>query len=350
MAPQERQQMAAPVSRKLSNSFEGALAGGGDPATSPLYVLGPFLQLVVVAGVASVTFGASIWLVVLTVAAVSAMYRLVMRWVTDGSGGSGLSEEEFGGWAVKVNAAITFIEYTLTFLVSMAALVTFIADRVPLLNETLVAGIQYRKGVSVRPVVTGSQPARTIVEVAEQENAGLVMLATHGRGGLDRLFVGSVADRVIHDTTCPVFLVPCMRNGLQRNRCDVNPDTWPWMCNHTVHREALLRAAAAAGRHRRLSLAAGFVHRADHLPAAERQNREHAATQNSRDHGGSQWPLKSQSTHLSKSTVHSRSANTPQLSSPRLRSLAALSGQATRPFAAWPAISSATTAAAPPSP
>jgi len=104
----------AQVSQKLSNSLEGALAGGGDPATSPLYVFGPFLRLVVVAGVAAVTFGTSIWLVVFTILMVSAMYRLVMSWVTDGSGGSGLSEEEFGGWAVKVNAAITFVEYTLT--------------------------------------------------------------------------------------------------------------------------------------------------------------------------------------------------------------------------------------------
>lgn len=145
----------AHVSHKLKNSFEGALAGGGDPATSPLYVFGPFLRLIVVAGVARITFGASIWLVVLTIAVVSAMYRLVMRWVTDGSGGSGLSEEEFGGWAVKVNAAITFIEYTLTFLVSMAAMVTFIADRLPLLNERIL-GIQYRTFVAILlSVVTG---------------------------------------------------------------------------------------------------------------------------------------------------------------------------------------------------
>ncbi|HSM71854.1 MAG TPA: universal stress protein [Anaerolineales bacterium] len=121
----------------MKNSIEGALAGGGDPATSPLYVFGPFLKLIVVAGVAQVTFGASVWLVVVTIAVVSAMYRLVMQWVTDGSGGSGLSEEEFGGWAVKVNAAITFIEYTLTFLVSMAAMVTFIADRIPVLNDSI---------------------------------------------------------------------------------------------------------------------------------------------------------------------------------------------------------------------
>jgi len=146
----------AHVSHKLKNAFEGALAGGGDPATSPLYVFGPFLKLIVVAGVAQITFGASVWLVVLTVIVVSAMYRLVMRWVTDGSGGSGLSEEEFGGWAAKTNAAITFVEYTLTFLVSMAAMVTFIADRIPVLNDTLLFNVQYRTLVAIAlGVLTG---------------------------------------------------------------------------------------------------------------------------------------------------------------------------------------------------
>jgi nucleotide-binding universal stress UspA family protein len=138
----------AHVSHRLSNSFQGALAGGGDPASSPLYVFGPFLSLIVAAGVASITFGASIWLVVLTVVTVSLMYRKVMAWVTDGTGGSGLNEEEFGAWAVKVNAGITFVEYTLTFLVSMAALVTLIADRFPSLNARLL-GVQYRTALAI---------------------------------------------------------------------------------------------------------------------------------------------------------------------------------------------------------
>jgi nucleotide-binding universal stress UspA family protein len=138
----------ARISHKLKNSLEGALAGGGDPATSPLYVFGPFLSLIVVSSAARLIFGGSVWLAVLTIAVVSAMYRLVMQWVTDGSGGSGLCEEEFGGWAVKVNAAITFVEYTLTFLVSMAAMVTFIADRFPMLNN-LFLGIQYRALVAI---------------------------------------------------------------------------------------------------------------------------------------------------------------------------------------------------------
>jgi len=169
----------AHVSQKLSNSLEGALAGGGDPATSPLYVFGPFLRLVVVAGVASVTFGTSVWLVVVTILMVSAMYRLVMSWVTDGSGGSGLSEEEFGGWAVKVNAAITFVEYTLTFLVSMAAMVTFIADRFPVLNDTFF-GIQYRTIVAILlSVITGwlvNRGPKTAARAFGPATAGVLIL------------------------------------------------------------------------------------------------------------------------------------------------------------------------------
>lgn len=140
--------MGASISYKLKSSLQGALAGGGDPATSPLYVFGPFLTLIVGAGVAQVTFGVSIWLAVFTVVTVAAMYRYVMKWITDGSGGSGLSEEEFGGWAVKVNAAITVIEYTLTFLVSIAALVTFLVDRLPMLNTTLF-GLSTRSLIAV---------------------------------------------------------------------------------------------------------------------------------------------------------------------------------------------------------
>ncbi|HSG41800.1 MAG TPA: universal stress protein [Anaerolineales bacterium] len=171
--------MAGNISHKLSNSFEGALAGGGDPATSPLYVFGPFLRLIVVAGVAKITFGTSIWLVVLTIAVVSAMYRLVMVWVSDGSGGSGLSEDEFGSWAVKTNAAITFIEYTLTFLVSMAAMVTFIADRVPALNQTFI-GIQYRTFVAIiLSVITGwlvNRGPKTAARAFGPATAGVLLL------------------------------------------------------------------------------------------------------------------------------------------------------------------------------
>ena len=51
------------------------------------------------------------------------------------------------------------------------------------------------------------------MRVCQTEMADLIMLATHGRGGFDRLMVGSVADRVIQQMPCPVFLAPIHTAG-----------------------------------------------------------------------------------------------------------------------------------------
>ncbi|HLT48162.1 MAG TPA: universal stress protein [Rubricoccaceae bacterium] len=50
-------------------------------------------------------------------------------------------------------------------------------------------------------------PALTIVDFAEAEGVGLVVIGSHGRSGLERLVLGSVAERVIRMAPCPVFTV-----------------------------------------------------------------------------------------------------------------------------------------------
>jgi nucleotide-binding universal stress UspA family protein len=51
-----------------------------------------------------------------------------------------------------------------------------------------------------------SQPASRIVEFVREREAGLVAMSTHGRTGLRRLLIGSVAMRVVHDASCPVLI------------------------------------------------------------------------------------------------------------------------------------------------
>lgn len=46
-----------------------------------------------------------------------------------------------------------------------------------------------------------------IVRAVKDSGAGLVILATHGRRGVSRAFLGSVADGVVHDVDVPVMLV-----------------------------------------------------------------------------------------------------------------------------------------------
>jgi nucleotide-binding universal stress UspA family protein len=69
------------------------------------------------------------------------------------------------------------------------------------------------EGLDVRTVVSGSIPARTIVDVSEAEGAGMIILTTHGRGGMDFLFIGSVAERVVQRTQKLVMMVPITETG-----------------------------------------------------------------------------------------------------------------------------------------
>jgi nucleotide-binding universal stress UspA family protein len=64
-----------------------------------------------------------------------------------------------------------------------------------------------KRGIRVRPVVRHGSPSVEIVELASEEHADVVMMGTHGRGGMSRLLLGSVADRVIRTAPCPVLTV-----------------------------------------------------------------------------------------------------------------------------------------------
>lgn len=63
---------------------------------------------------------------------------------------------------------------------------------------------QRKKGATVRPVIRTGSPSEQIVDLATSEHADLVVMGTHGRGGVSRVLLGSVADRVIRFVPCPV--------------------------------------------------------------------------------------------------------------------------------------------------
>ncbi len=50
-------------------------------------------------------------------------------------------------------------------------------------------------------------PATMIVQLAEEEQADLIVMGTHGRSGLSRLLMGSVAEQVVRTAPCPVLTI-----------------------------------------------------------------------------------------------------------------------------------------------
>ncbi|MFO0625368.1 MAG: universal stress protein [Polyangiales bacterium] len=62
-------------------------------------------------------------------------------------------------------------------------------------------------GVTVQFAAVQGVPAEAIVAQAQQAHADLVVVGTHGRKGLDRLILGSVAETVVRNAPCSVLTV-----------------------------------------------------------------------------------------------------------------------------------------------
>jgi nucleotide-binding universal stress UspA family protein len=61
---------------------------------------------------------------------------------------------------------------------------------------------------SIITVVADGETADTILFTANEQQADIIVLGSHSRSGLDKLLMGSVAEKVLHHTKVPLFIVP----------------------------------------------------------------------------------------------------------------------------------------------
>jgi universal stress protein A len=73
--------------------------------------------------------------------------------------------------------------------------------------EAWTSDAQMLAGRPVRSIVRVGIPATEIVHCATEDGVDLIVLGTHGRSGLKRLVLGSVAERVLREAHCPVLVV-----------------------------------------------------------------------------------------------------------------------------------------------
>ena len=106
-----------------------------------------------------------------------------------------------------------------------ALLPVYVAEHVVYFDETLafpehhvleqmkeklaqLAREQVSEEVPVFPHVEKGKPWAEIIRLAEQHEADLIVLGTHGRTGLQHWLLGSTAERVVQHSSCPVLVVP----------------------------------------------------------------------------------------------------------------------------------------------
>lgn len=78
------------------------------------------------------------------------------------------------------------------------------------IEETLASHLpEFAKSGALqsRILVTVGTPYAEIVDAAEREGVGLIVMPTRGRGGLAQFLVGSTAERVVRKAPCPVLVL-----------------------------------------------------------------------------------------------------------------------------------------------
>jgi nucleotide-binding universal stress UspA family protein len=73
--------------------------------------------------------------------------------------------------------------------------------------DIMVARLARTHGVHAVPAVLEGRPAEQLAQYIRAADIGLVVMTTHGRGGLGRLWLGSVADELVRQVTVPVLLL-----------------------------------------------------------------------------------------------------------------------------------------------
>ncbi|MEM1171970.1 MAG: universal stress protein [Cyanobacteria bacterium P01_H01_bin.35] len=67
-----------------------------------------------------------------------------------------------------------------------------------------------QKGLDTVALLTQGSTVETILAEAKKLTADLIIVGSHGRSGIEKLFMGSVSEGILKDSPCPVLVIPAV--------------------------------------------------------------------------------------------------------------------------------------------
>lgn len=112
-----------------------------------------------------------------------------------------------GANIVAVYAAPTLTQYT-GFHVPPNTIDSFVGEIVSGAEKAMTDFVaEHFPDVQVKAEVVVGYAAEEILSLAENEDADLIVMGTHGRKGIDRILFGSVAEKVVKNADMPVLTI-----------------------------------------------------------------------------------------------------------------------------------------------
>ena len=74
-------------------------------------------------------------------------------------------------------------------------------------SEDNIKEFEETSGVTFHGIIKEGSPAKTILEVAKEEDIDLIVIGSSGKSGFDRFIMGSVAEKVVNAAKCAVLVI-----------------------------------------------------------------------------------------------------------------------------------------------
>ncbi|WP_231182657.1 universal stress protein [Haladaptatus sp. DYF46] len=125
---------------------------------------------------------------------------------TDGTPGSERAVEECGALAAEYDAFVHVVYVVDSRIARSGSLLKLMEDDGKRACKDAVSRVQ-GEGVQTRRELLRGRPAEQLLDYADEHDIDLISMGTHGRTGIDRFVMGSVAEKVIRRSERPVLTV-----------------------------------------------------------------------------------------------------------------------------------------------
>lgn len=128
-------------------------------------------------------------------------YETLLPWVST-------FVEKFGATLYVVFVAQDLASFS-SFYVPHGNIQSFQQEAMEAAKKRMAAAVteHFKKFAALETRVLMGAPAEKILELVKAEKIDLIVMGAHGRKGLERVFFGSVADRVVTEASCPVVTI-----------------------------------------------------------------------------------------------------------------------------------------------
>ncbi len=80
-------------------------------------------------------------------------------------------------------------------------------------KQYLLKTIEHLGGGNIQAIVKEGDYGDMVLDAAKEIGADIIVMGTHSRHGLDKFLMGSVAEKVLHKTTIPLYIIPLKKEA-----------------------------------------------------------------------------------------------------------------------------------------